>query len=472
VNGPQNHGETMRQSNGGKPGLVPFHRFFSVFGYAVFCFALILGVLEGGSWLAWKVYQKLRSPSQALKLKSEGPANHDTLARIRNPRGGQLNWTSDDVWTERMGGGAAYEKWIDQMSASTAYDKTDWADEFWTLERQRLAHWSYPYEPFRVWGMMKWEGKYVNNLQTELGVLRRTVSAANPACSQHSPTRVWILGGSTVWGVGTPDSETVPSQLARQVNAAGGNCIEVTNLGVEAYVSNQELLFLIQHLKAGHRPDIVIFYDGLNDACVGGVGGSPGGHNYLLPIKTAFETGGSVAGTLAQESNFLRLVRALRRRIESSSKETDLSPQAKATLDNYEANIAIARMLGEKYGFKTWFFWQPTLIYGKKPLDPFEQVLFDEVVSQNAGQPESETFLAVRAVYEEAERRSRASGNVVFLGHMFDDVREPIYIDWMHLGPRGNEIVAAAIAAKLHSTLLSPEKTSPAGSKEKGQSAH
>lgn len=447
----------MRQNNGGKPGLVPFPRFFSVFGYAVFCFVFVLGFLEGGSWLVRKVHQKLRSPGQAGKPKSERIPNHDTPARHLDPRGRQLNGTSEDVWTVRMGGGAAHLKWIDQMSASTAYDHSDWADEFWTLERHRLAHWSYHYEPFRVWGMVPWEGKFVNNVQTEMGVLRQTANAMNPVCAGHPPVRVWVFGGSTVWGLGTPDSETVPSQLARRLNAAKEECFEVANLGVDAYVSNQELIFLIQQLKVGHRPDIVIFFDGVNDAYVGGVGRLPGSHNYLLPIRTAFETGGSIGATLMEKSNFLRLARALQRRIESPSQEIDLSAQSKATLENYEANIAIARMLGEKYGFKTWFFWQPMLLYGSKPLDPFEQALFDEMASEDAGKQESETFLAVRAVYEEAERRSEASGNFVFMGHLFDEIREPIYIDWMHPGPRGNEIVTTAIATRLKSAPPNPK---------------
>jgi lysophospholipase L1-like esterase len=365
------------------------------------------------------------------------------------------------------------------MSASTAYDKSAWAEDFWTLERQRLAHWSYPYEPFRVWGMMKWKGKYVNDVQTEMGVLRQTVNATNPACTQHPPTRVWIFGGSTVWGVGTPDWETVASQLARQINAAGKACVEVTNLGVEAYVSNQELIFLIQELKAGHRPDIVVFYDGLNDACVGGMGRFPGGHNYFLPIKTAFETGGSLLATLREKSNFFRLVRALRRRFERSpsaaSRDDDFPAPAQATLDNYEANIAIVRMLGEKYGFKTAFFWQPALLYGKKPLDPFEQAIFDETALGDQGQgagARSKTFLAIQAVYAEAERRSTPSGGFVFLGHIFDQVHEPIYIDWMHVGPRGNEIIAGAIATQLQLNLQNTRETSPTGARKQAATLH
>ena len=471
--------ETMHQKGGDKPGLVPFQRFFAVFGYAAFWLALIVGVLEGGSWLAWVLYHHLRSPGGNIGMKPDVPALQDILTHARGHDSSELASRSAEVWIERMGGGTAYERWIDEMSASTAYDKSSWAEDFWTLERQRLAHWSYPYEPFRVWGMMRWQGKYVNDDQTEMGVLRRTVNAMNPACTQHPPTRVWIFGGSTVWGVGTPDSATLASELARQISAPGDACVEVTNFGVEAYVSNQELIFLIQELKAGHRPDIVVFCDGLNDACVGGIGRSPGDHNYFLPIKTAFETGGSILATLREKSDFFHLVRALRRRLEPSLSATsgpdDLSVPAKATLDNYEANISIVRMLGEKYGFKTAFFWQPTLLYGKKPLDPFEQSIFDETALADGGKSagaKSKTFRAIQAVYQEAESRSAATGEFVFLGHIFDQVHEPIYIDWMHVGPRGNEMIAAAIATRLQLHVPTTQNSSAADAREQARTLH
>jgi len=34
---------------------------------------------------------------------------------------------------------------------------------------------------------------------------------------------------------------------------------------------------------------------------------------------------------------------------------------------------------------------------------------------------------------------------IYFLGNIFDEVDEPIYIDWVHVGPNGNQIVATEI---------------------------
>lgn len=50
-------------------------------------------------------------------------------------------------------------------------------------------------------------------------------------------------------------------------------------------------------------------------------------------------------------------------------------------------------------------------------------------------------------VYREAERHAADEGSFVFFGDLFDSTREPLYVDEAHLDPRGNELVAQAIAS-------------------------
>jgi hypothetical protein len=122
--------------------------------------------------------------------------------------------------------------------------------------------------------------------------------------------------------------------------------------------------------------------------------------------------------------------------------EEELGRRAKATVANYEANLKIIEALGKAYGFKAHFFWQPCLFYGSKPTDPFERELV-----RRRGDESSRTM---RTVYEEAERRSAITGSFVFLGHEFDQVREPLFVDGAnHLSPQGNQIVALDIARRI-----------------------
>jgi hypothetical protein len=68
---------------------------------------------------------------------------------------------------------------------------------------------------------------------------------------------------------------------------------------------------------------------------------------------------------------------------------------------------------------------------------------------------DSAWFLTNVAVYREAELHAARDVNYVFLGDLFDSTKEPVYVDEAHLGPRGNEIAAQAIASYIRNH---PEK--------------
>ncbi len=85
--------------------------------------------------------------------------------------------------------------------------------------------------------------------------------------------RVMILGGSTVEGfvVNSP-FDSLPSKLARLLEDGfarsphpGYDEVELINAGVSNYTSDQEYLFLLADLSR-FQPDLVIAYDGWNDA--------------------------------------------------------------------------------------------------------------------------------------------------------------------------------------------------------------
>jgi lysophospholipase L1-like esterase len=223
----------------------------------------------------------------------------------------------------------------------------------------------------------------------------------------------------------------------------------VSNFGVEGYVTDQELILLAEQLKAGGHPDVVIFYDGVNDSSLAWPPSAhPNAHFLFATIKTRVE--GSLSGRLdfLQKSYAVRLAREGLARLHParsfSSIVSKAQPNVTTTLNNYEGNMRLARALGDAYKFKLYCFWQPILIYGHKPLVPFEQQMATRDAS--GASPESAWFLTMAAVYREAESHAAGKGDFVFLGGLFDRTREPIYVDEAHLGPLGNELVAQAIA--------------------------
>jgi lysophospholipase L1-like esterase len=334
---------------------------------------------------------------------------------------------------------------IESQQRSPVYAGVEWAGEFWQEETSRQRKHTV-YVPFRLWSVTNWHGKYINNDPGMRGVWRRTMNPAN--CGPPYTVTVWTFGGSTMYGTAVPDWATIPSYLSRDLNARSRDCVVVSNFGVEGYVTDQELILLGEQLKAGGHPNIVIFYDGINDAALAYAPSSPpDAHFYFHMIKTRIE--GSLSGRLdfLHRSDAVRLAEevlaGLRPAKSFASLYADSQPNVVIALDNYEANMRLVRVLGEAYKFKLYCFWQPILIYDHKPLVPFEQQMVARDTSVDSA---FAWFRTIADVYRQAELRAAKNGNFVFLGNVFDSTREPIYVDEAHLGPRGNELVAQAIA--------------------------
>ncbi len=413
--------------------IVPLPRFCAVLGYVLFCLFAFSIAAELSSRAVVFVWAYYKSPD-------------------RNPVFQYCRGTGDNNCPVAMD---FWGRWLNVMSASPAYDGRPWAEEFWREERPRWRTEHVPYEPFRLWGVSDWHTKYVSNVVSDLGRVRATTNTLNPSCGGKKVLQLWVFGGSTTWGTGTPDFATLPSYLSHELNVSSSRCFVVENLGVEGYSSNQEVIYLMQLLKAGHRPDIIVFYDGINDATYGAV--TPGialAHGNYYQIKAALEET-SVLRPLLEESFAIRgAARVLRYLIRPgpSAGAPDFAQKARETIENYENNVGIVRRLADGYGFRVFFFWQPELLYGQKPPVPFEAALEENpaiIAAPLASSSGAAILRAQRAVYDEARIRALASGKFEFMGAIFDSVREPIYVDWAHLGPRGNEIVAGAIAARI-----------------------
>jgi hypothetical protein len=172
---------------------------------------------------------------------------------------------------------------------------------------------------------------------------------------------------------------------------------------------------LSQQLKAGRKPDIAIFYDGINESLVGGFSpGIPTAHWNFEMIKTRVENGAGSKLGLLNNSHSFQLIKWLLENYGQkglpSSSDRELTTRAQATLQNYETNLRLVCMLASAYGFKTYFFWQPALAHGAKPLAPFEQELKQARSKELGGRVHRD----LKAVYQEAETRSAAFDGLSF----------------------------------------------------------
>ena len=94
------------------------------------------------------------------------------------------------------------------------------------------------YDPFVGWRRRSFSGRYVN-LDAE--GIRKTWSPSN--ANSQEDKKIYIFGGSAIWGHGSRDDYTIPSHLAKMLEEDGYK-FSVYNYGELAYVFTQEVFYL------------------------------------------------------------------------------------------------------------------------------------------------------------------------------------------------------------------------------------
>jgi hypothetical protein len=127
-----------------------------------------------------------------------------------------------------------------------------------------LADAGFAYQPWTQFAEPPFDGALVHVEADDRGLLRRRTRAAPGG--HGAPLSVFVLGGSTTFGYYAADDETWPSALAEVLaaRAPAGVRVEVANYGRGYYNPSQEAVLLLDLFKSGHRPDLVVFMDGVN----------------------------------------------------------------------------------------------------------------------------------------------------------------------------------------------------------------
>ena len=252
---------------------------------------------------------------------------------------------------------------LDERQFAAAYDGAGY--DVATLFREFHATERIVYEPYTVWDRRYYPGELIS---IDFEGFRRTTNNSDA----EDALRVWVFGGSTAWGEGAPDDETIPSHLARLMNAWGVDTT-IKNLGERGYVSTQEVVFLYRELQAGRRPDVVVFYDGINDAAAASNWPEvPGSHVSLHRIRDRFQFGEVPSERRREFVRSLGIYKASRivlDRLEARERsarsrqddaDTDITPRfldanfrflGGQAVDVWLANRELVSALGVEFGF-------------------------------------------------------------------------------------------------------------------------
>ena len=339
-----------------------------------------------------------------------------------------------------------------------------YADSPWVHDYRREFHEAnaMKWTSYVYWRRQPYRGDHVN---IDSNGIRLSWSPGTGQRGARDPMAIFMFGGSTVWGAGVRDAFTIPSILAREL-AKEGMDSSVTNFGEAGYVSTQEVVALLLELQKGNVPDIVIFYDGFNDTYsayqqrVAGLPLNEPNRVKEFNLSTPEKLKQLRAGVLREMVTGLSTIRFFKGVVHRMGIEDESLPASERTstvgsapesltrevLAVYQNNIELVTALAEHYRFRCLFYWQPT-IFEKAYLTEYEE-------SERQKLQTMERFF--QETYDALRRSSLARGGEHPFHDMsliLADVREPLYVDFCHLGESGNELIARRMATDVTSIV-------------------
>ena len=251
------------------------------------------------------------------------------------------------------------------------------------------------------------------------------------------------------------DEETIPSLIARRLHERGVRT-EVRNLAEIGYVNTQELVALVRELQSGYRPDLVLFYDGVNDTASALLEGQATVTTNEINRVREFNLLQSPARLTAalgwlpdQKFRVVSLRRGVGQALRFGSREESRGslgkrprPSARELVRGYAANVKMVEALGKAYGFRAFFVWQPA-IFTKSHLVPFEQ----EERQKYAWA--ADLFSRVQAAIGQS---AELGANPVFidLSDIFKTTDSLAFLDFCHTTEQGNATIASELVSRMY----------------------
>jgi hypothetical protein len=285
---------------------------------------------------------------------------------------------------------------------------------------------------------------------------------APPPASVNRPNRkvvkLLMLGGSSLWGFGARNDQTIPSLVARDLHELGYQ-IELRNLAEIGYVSTQEVIALFREIQSGYRPDFVVFFDGVNDTTSALLEGEAGLTTNEVNRRKEFNllkspgrlTAALITNVMENAASY-RFAQAIGRRFLGEPKLSDparpdevMRRLADEIVRRYEANLRLVETLGRAFNFRPFFYWQPT-VFTKPQLVPFER--------EEAGRYGwSESIF--RQVHGALRTSAELQADPAFhdLSRIFADSKNLVFIDYCHTTESANARIAAVMAHDLMEAL-------------------
>ena len=309
------------------------------------------------------------------------------------------------------------------------YSQFEWAEQhFKDLDRI-----STNYRDFVVWRAEPYESQTIT-----IGSdgLRRVEQAPNASADE-----VWLFGGSSMWGVGSDDANTIPSQLSQIAE------VTVSSYAQLGYVARQSLNELVNAYSGVVRPGpvarVVVFYDGVNEVLWKCRTENVGmGSAYEQEIRDALAVDDLSPRVILQPAFSLikwigdgfdgRMFNSSYSCLEDPERSDDV---ARLLVNDWISADAVARRNGDRFVAVL----QPVAYLGRSNLNHLD--LFHEEWKELAAQYQA-VYPLIRQYAAEAQIEFHDFSGVL-------DTEEQVYIDFCHLSPNGNRLIAVGLQGLL-----------------------
>ncbi len=349
------------------------------------------------------------------------------------------------IWSLKIDSSAALSILEPGAPTPDSYQQADWYKDYLAEFTEVIAQ--IGWQPYVYWKTLPFHGKYIN---VDDDSRRKSWRSPQPLVSAET-IKIFIFGGSTIWGWGVRDDHTIPSYVKKILWEEHHLDCDVINMGEIGFVSTQEVIYLMTELQRHHHPHIVIFYDGLNEVCstlrTGQLGkvGIPWDE---LEREESFErerrslVKQTIDGYARHSPLYQLFSPVLKRPLLAKSDDAELHSKdlAEEIVSLYRQNMDVVRALSQFFGFDMLCYWQPTIL-SKEDVMPYEQKLVEE----------GENYLHGRSLFSQVQEKVSLLKDEGFrdLSQALTGYESSFYIDYFHIDEKGNEIIGREIVKDL-----------------------
>ena len=329
----------------------------------------------------------------------------------------------------------------------------NWTEE--ELQNLLKSTWSRPYiyEPYTQFKERPFNSKWVNVDSNGF----REVKNQAPWPPTEDAFNIFVFGGSTTFGYGVADSETIASQIQEKLDYqnTSNRKISVYNFGRGFYFSSQERILFEKLISEGEIPDLVIFIDGLNDFYYS---------EDHQPVYTSRYESYNIAKTdyscLLELSSHLPLGRLIhyfkgniKKTVNTNEKIMNYSDEdtLNETINLWLKNKKLIEGISDKFGIKCLFVIQPVPTY-KYNLSYHLFLSWNALDRINNHQYSIKGYEVLNKRYEELPPQE--NNNILWLGDIQESREELLYVDAVHYTASFSEEIADCIVETMKNKNL------------------